>query len=68
MEPERPKCPRMARCPIFPEFKNRSALRMLQVLYCESEFTRCRRYQSIEGGVVPPSNLLPDGRTLPAAT
>jgi hypothetical protein len=57
-------CPKMVACPVFPEFKNRAALNVMQALYCEGEFTRCERYKSISTGVIPPRDLLPDGSTL----
>jgi len=57
----------MAGCPVFPEFRNKSALRTMQALYCEGDFARCARFQSVSQGVVPPRDLLPDGSRLPAA-
>ena len=59
-------CPKMQLCPVFPEFRNQSALRVMQTLYCEGDFSRCARFQSVSQGVVPPKNLLPDGSALPA--
>ena len=58
-------CPKMTACPVFPEFKNESALKMMQALYCEGDYSRCARYQSVTGGVIPPRDLLPDGSRLP---
>ncbi len=60
-------CPKMVMCPVFPEFKSRAALRVMQTLYCEGDFSRCARYTMVTSGVIPPRNLLPDGTTLPAA-
>jgi hypothetical protein len=55
-------CPKMERCPVFPEFRNQSALRVLQTLYCEGDFGRCARFQIASRGEMPPITLLPDGR------
>ncbi|GAB5546369.1 MAG: hypothetical protein SangKO_061290 [Sandaracinaceae bacterium] len=60
------ECPRMGGCPVFPVFKTRSALKTMQALYCEGDFSRCARFQSISKQVVPPKNLLPDGTRLRA--
>jgi hypothetical protein len=51
----------MTVCPVFPEFRSQHALKVMQSLYCEGDFSRCARFQSISGGVVPPRDLLPDG-------
>lgn len=58
-------CPKMVACPVFPEFRNRAALKMMQALYCEGDFQRCERFKSASVGVTPPRDLLPDGSTLP---
>lgn len=58
------ECPKMVRCPVFPIFRNRSALRVLQSLYCEADFSRCERFKIASTGTMPPRTLLPDGRHL----
>ncbi len=58
-------CPKMPACPVFPEFKNRSALKMMQALYCEGDYGRCERFKTVSTGVIPPRDLLPDGSRLP---
>jgi len=58
-------CPKMEMCPVFPEFRSRQALRVMQSLYCEGDFSRCARYKSVTAGVIPPKTLLPDGSMLP---
>jgi hypothetical protein len=32
--------------------------------YCNAEFTKCARYQSMLAGETPPAHLLPSGRLL----
>lgn len=59
-------CPKMIACPVFPEFRNRAALKMMQVLYCESDFERCERYKIAVSGCMPARDLLPNGSRLPA--
>lgn len=54
----------MIACPIFPEFKNRSALKTLQALYCEGEYEGCERYKLVKTGVMPDRDLLPNGTKL----
>jgi len=49
---------------MFPRFRSGPALRVLQAMYCEGEFQRSGRYESITAGVIPSPNLLPDGRCL----
>lgn len=58
-------CPKMSGCPVFPEFRNQSALKTMQALYCEGDFSRCERYKSASKGIMPPKDLLPDGSRLP---
>ena len=54
----------MSGCPVFPEFRNQSALKMMQALYCEGDFSRCQRFKIASSGVMPPKDLLPDGSRL----
>lgn len=57
------ECPNTKKCPLFPQFRT-GALRVLKAIYCEADFTRCARYQSMKSGVVPALTLLPNGRHL----
>ena len=57
-------CPKMVKCPVFPEFRNRSALKMMQALYCEADFSRCERFKIASAGELPPRDMLPDGSRL----
>lgn len=60
------ECPQIERCPMFPLFGHESALETLKALYCHGEHGSCARWRLFSDGVVPPRNLLPDGRTLEA--
>jgi len=42
----------------------KAALRVWQINYCQSEYTRCARYQLACAGKRMPSTLLPNGKTL----
>lgn len=57
----------MAKCPMFPEFRNDQALNILKALYCEGDYDSCARLKSFRSGVIPARTLLPDGRTLKAS-
>ncbi len=54
-------CPNIQRCPVFPLIEGRALLQVLKIQYCEGRFTRCKRFESMENGVVPAPTLLPDG-------
>ncbi|MFK8002904.1 MAG: hypothetical protein AB8H86_25270 [Polyangiales bacterium] len=56
-------CPKIAKCPMFPLFVEGTALAVIKALYCEGVYTNCERYKSVGRGVIPPRDLLPDGRT-----
>ena len=57
-------CPFKTRCPMFPEFQNKSVLRVFQIFYCEGDFKNCERYKRASKGVMPPPTLLPDGTSI----
>ena len=64
-EPASPICPNTTRCPVFPLFRSEAALATLKTLYCEMRWETCQRFQSLERGVIPPQDLLPNGKRFP---
>lgn len=56
----------MVRCRLFPRFAGSATLRVLQTMYCESEFSGCERYVRSQAHLAVPDNLLPNGRKLGA--
>lgn len=48
---------------MFPLFVEGTALAVIKALYCEGVYTNCERYKRATRGVIPPRDLLPDGRT-----
>jgi hypothetical protein len=61
---QRPSCPHLAACELFPKFQKRASLRVWQTFYCEGNYEGCARYQcSLQSLPVSP-NLLPNGREL----
>lgn len=65
-EGERPSkaCRFQARCPIYPRFSLDSVLAIYKTFYCNSDFEKCKRYESANKGVVPDADLLPDGERM----
>ena len=61
----RQECPKMARCPLFPEFTQKSVLRVFQTHFCRGAYESCARYKLAMSGRMPPPRLLPDGDMLP---
>ncbi len=57
-------CPRAKGCPLYPQFKLKSALEMWIALYCEADFTACERYKLAIANNPVPVSLLPNGRNL----
>jgi len=45
-------------------FKIEGALNVWKINYCNSDFTRCSRYELTEAGGTPAVNLLPNGKVL----
>jgi len=60
-------CPNAERCPLFPLFSLRGALKVWQSNYCEADYERCARYQRGKEGRPIPANLLPNGAMLSLA-
>ncbi len=58
-----PSCPNVERCVIYPRL-NEMGREALQEFYCRGSFVSCSRYVSAKRGVIPPEDLLPDGRRL----
>ena len=59
-------CPKIERCPLYPEFKLELSLRVWQTDYCNTEdrFQECARYKLATSGVMPEPRLLPNGELL----
>jgi hypothetical protein len=49
---------------MFELFDTADQLNYWKQRYCNSEFTRCARHQSMCAGEQPPAHLLPSGRLL----
>jgi hypothetical protein len=64
-EQESAPCRFIERCPMFPLFQSRSALRVYQEVYCRGRFETCERYQLASKGEMPAPSLLPDGGRAP---
>lgn len=60
------KCPNMVGCRLFPRFAGSPTLRVLQTMYCESDFMRCERFVLRKAQKAVPDDLLPNGRRLGA--
>jgi hypothetical protein len=57
-------CPCIPRCELYVEFSSRPSLGLWKEYYCESDFSRCRRFSCLDAGQVPPPNMLPSGKLL----
>jgi pyruvate/2-oxoglutarate dehydrogenase complex dihydrolipoamide dehydrogenase (E3) component len=57
-------CTHRGTCPMFALFDRGNQLEYWKQRYCDSEFTRCARYQKMTEGETPPVQLLPSGRML----
>jgi hypothetical protein len=55
----------MRSCKLFDELGARPALRVFKILFCESSFGRCARFELSSAGAFVPHDLLPDGRKNP---
>lgn len=65
--PNEPKvCPYEPTCPMFAMFRLAGTLRVWQDNYCNSDFTRCSRYQHSQAGKPVARELMPNGRMLSA--
>jgi hypothetical protein len=56
-------CPHIPTCEIFPMFQQ-PVLRIWQIHYCESDYSRCARFQASCASYPVPKNLLPNGKLL----
>jgi hypothetical protein len=61
-------CTQSNRCPFATLFTGKPSLRVWTDWYCQGRWGRCARFQSMAAGEVPPSTLLPNGRSLEALT
>lgn len=57
-------CPHRNSCPMFELFDTADQLNYWKQRYCNSEYSRCARHQSMCAGEQPPAHLLPSGRLL----
>jgi hypothetical protein len=57
-------CSKSDTCPFIKLFAGKPSLRIWSDWYCEGRWSRCARYHFIAAGEVPPSTLLPNGRSL----
>ncbi len=61
-------CRFASRCPMYPKFKNEFGLNVFKTSYCHSSrHEQCSRFALASKGTMPPADLLPNGKTLPAA-
>ncbi|MCP5179162.1 MAG: hypothetical protein H6994_04545 [Pseudomonadales bacterium] len=68
-QPNTDSCRFSSRCPMYQTFRNDFGLRMFQTTYCNSaNHAKCARFALASKGTMPPSDLLPNGRTLVAAS
>lgn len=59
-------CSHKGTCSLFPLLQLRSSLKYWMDSYCNAEFGRCARYQSMKEGSPPPPTMLPNGKTVGA--
>jgi len=57
-------CPNSEKCPLFPMFSLEATLKTWKLRYCDSDYSRCVRYQRASAGNRPPDNMLPNGELL----
>jgi hypothetical protein len=57
-------CTQSHSCPFVRLFSGKASLRVWSRSYCEGLWSECARYHVISDGGVPPSTLLPNGRSL----
>lgn len=57
-------CTHRNTCPMYELFDTADQLNYWKKRYCNHEYTRCARYQSMLAGEQPPAHLLPSGRLL----
>ena len=59
-------CSHKSSCALFPLFRERSALQYWMDSYCDGDYTRCARFQSMAAGTPPPVTMLPNGKEVQA--
>lgn len=57
-------CPKVEGCALYARFSQQSFLRIWQITFCESDFTKCERHRRSNAGQEVPANLLPNGSVL----
>ena len=57
-------CTHVATCQLYSQFKSAAPLAVWRNLFCESDYTRCVRYQAAMEGRPVPATLLPNGKDL----
>ena len=59
-------CPKIERCPLYPELKLELSLRIWQSKFCntEGEYKGCARYKLSKSGEMPDPRLMPNGDLL----
>jgi hypothetical protein len=59
-------CPNVEKCPLFPELKMQSGLRIWKTLFCENDakFAGCERFKMASAGRMPHPRMLPNGKQL----
>ncbi|HET6923572.1 MAG TPA: hypothetical protein VFI16_10540 [Anaeromyxobacteraceae bacterium] len=59
-------CPNQPDCALAQALRTTPALRVWQILYCESGFHGCERLKLLRSGSPVPANLMPNGSSLGA--
>ena len=59
-------CPKVVKCPLFPELEMKSGLKIWKTLFCENDgnFDNCERFRMSEAGQMPHPRMLPNGKQL----
>ena len=62
-------CPKVPKCPLYPELEMASGLQIWQTLFCQtdSKFESCARFKMAASGKMPDPRMLPNGKQLPDA-
>lgn len=58
-------CPNLRKCPMFERFKLQATSALFIQLYFNGDYTKCVRKKLRDEGKDVPSNLLPDGESIP---
>ena len=62
--PDRKMCSHTEGCELFPLLSLKPQQAFWMIKYCQSDYTRCARYQLAVQGKTIPLSLLPNGREL----